>query len=145
MPVSWNTSRHNHKRWHYHVGYQVRSERSLVLISFFVKNKAPLYILDYHSKFPIVKRADSFAADDLVKAAKVLFAEFRLPKKIIWDVGTNFTSETFRQFCWHMNIEQAITSSYHYQSNGDVKACIKFLKHTIKKWLNTNNDVNLAL
>ena len=30
-----------------------------------------------------------------------------------------------------MNIQQTIISSYHHQSNAQVEACIKFVKHTI--------------
>ena len=33
-----------------------------------------------------------------------------------------------------MYIEQATPSSYHYQSNRQVEACIKFIKHTIKMY-----------
>ena len=63
-----------------------------------VKNKALLCIVDYYGKFSIVKSDDSLTADDLVKAVKIVFAECILPKKIISDVGMNFTSETSRQF-----------------------------------------------
>ena len=38
-------------------------------------------MVDYCSKFLIVKKADSLAADDLVKVAKIVFIEFGLPKK----------------------------------------------------------------
>ena len=57
----------------------------------FVKTKTKLCIVDYYSKFPIVKKANHLACDDLVKAAKVILTEFGLPKKIISDVGMNFT------------------------------------------------------
>ena len=74
-------------------------------IFFFDKNKTLLCIGDYHRKFPIVKTAHSLAADDLVQAAKIIFAKFRLPKKIISDAGLNFILDPFRQFCGQMNIE----------------------------------------
>ena len=44
-----------------------------------------------------------------------------------------------------MNIVQTITSSYHHQSNGQVKGCIQLIKYTIKECLGSNNDVNLVL
>ena len=43
-----------------------------------------------------------------------------------------------------MNIEQAITS-YHHQTNVQVKACITVIKCTIKKYLDTYKNVNLVL
>ena len=60
------------------------------------------------------------------------FVEYGHPKKIVSDVGTNFTSDQLKDFCRKMNIQQAITSSYPHQINGQVEACIKFVKHTIK-------------
>ena len=92
---------------------------------FFVKMKTLLYIVDYYSMFSIVKGADSLAANDLVKTAKIVFTEFGFPKKIISDADMNFTSQWFRQFCRQINIQQAITSSYLHQSNGYVEECIK--------------------
>ena len=91
---------------------------------FLVKHKTVVCTVDYYSEFPIVK-SDCLAVDDLVKVFKVIFGEFGLPRKIIFDVGMNVTSHTFRKFRRQMDIEQAITSSYHHQSNGQVKACIK--------------------
>ena len=48
------------------------------------------------------------------------------------DAGGNFISEKIKNFCNSLNVEQAVSSSYHNQSNRQVEACIKFIKHTIK-------------
>ena len=71
----------------------------------------------------------------MVKAPKIVFTKFVLPKKMISDAGMSFISETFRHFHRQMNIEQAITLSYHHQSNRQVKACIKFIECTNKNAL----------
>ena len=44
-----------------------------------------------------------------------------------------------------MNIEQVSSSSCHYQSNSQVEAYIKFIKHTMEECINTNDDINIAL
>ena len=88
--------------------------------------------MDCHSKLTTVKKVDSLSADDLLQMTKVIFVEYELPKKIVSDVGTNFTAEPFKAFCMKMNIQQTITSSYHHQSNGQEEAYIKFVKHAIK-------------
>ena len=113
--------------------------------TFSVGNKTLLSIIDYYSKFPVVNKANSLTTDDLVKEAKITFPKFGLSKKIIPDAGMNFTSYAVRQFGRQMNTEQAITSSYHHWSNGQVEMCIKFVKSKIKKGLDTNNDVSLAV
>ena len=73
------------------------------------------------------------------------FSEYGLPKKIISDAGGNFISDKFKRFCKNLNIEQGISSSYYHQSNGQVEACIKFIKLTIKNAINTKSDMHIAL
>ena len=91
-----------------------------------------------------MKKADILTANEQVKAAKIGFAELGPPKKIILDVCMNFMSYMFKQCHIQMNIEQSITLSYHHQSNGQLGACIKFVKCTIQKCFD-NNNVNLPL
>ena len=102
---------------------------------FTLNNKYYLCIVDYHSQFPIVKRAEDMSAENLILACKVIFSEYGLPKRIMSDAGGNFISDNFRQFCKCMNIEQVTSSSYYHQSNGEVEAYIKFVKPTMKNAL----------
>ena len=104
-----------------------------------------LYIVDYYSNFPTVKKVGSLSADDLVQTAKKTFAEYDCLKGIISDVDMNFTLETFRSFWRHVNIKQSMTSFYQHHSYGQVILCIKFVTCTIKKCIGSNQDVNLAL
>ena len=64
---------------------------------------------------------------------------------IVSNVGTNFTSEMFKEFCSKMSIQQSVTSSYPHQSNSQVEACKTFVKHTVNKCLDTNQDIIIAL
>ena len=66
---------------------------------FTIKNNTLLCIADYYSQFHIVKKADGLSVGNLIKAVKTVFAEFRLPKKIVLDAGTNLISDKFKQFC----------------------------------------------
>ena len=77
---------------------------------FMIKGKNLLCSVDYHSKFPIIKKVKSLSAGNLVEATKLIFVEYGLLKKIVSDVGTNCTAETFNDFCSKMNIMQTITS-----------------------------------
>ena len=61
------------------------------------------------------------------------------------DASTNFVSDKFWKFCSSISVKQMISSTYHHQSNGQVKACIKFIKQTFKKWANSGEDINMAL
>ena len=62
-------------------------------------------------------------------------------KKLMSDTG-NFISDKFRKFSSKLNIEQAVSSSYH-KSNGEVDLCIKFEVYN-EKCIHANNDINLA-
>ena len=72
------------------------------------------------------------SAESLILALKVIFSEYGLPKKKMSDVGGNFISDKFRQFCKCMNMEQVTSSSYHHQSNSEIEAFIMFVKCTTK-------------
>ena len=61
------------------------------------------------------------------------------------DAGTNFIADRFWQFCKSINVEQAISSAYHHQSNGQVEACIKFIKHMFRKCTASGRDINMSL
>ena len=61
------------------------------------------------------------------------------------DAGSNFICKKFKNFCNNLNIEQAVSSSYHHQSNRQVEACIKFIKCTIKKCTVSGGDIHMAM
>ena len=88
---------------------------------------------------------EGLSTENLITTAKVIFAEYGILAKLMSDTGTNFVSDKFRKFCDGLNIKQAVSSAYHHQSNGQVKACIKFIKHTFKKCTDLGGDINMTL
>ena len=60
------------------------------------------------------------------------------------NIDGNFVLEKFKEFHKKLNLEQAVSSSYHHQSNGHVEANIMFKKQKLKKCFKTNNDTYLA-
>ena len=61
------------------------------------------------------------------------------------DAGSNFISVKLKNVCNNLNIEQAIFSLYHHQSNGQVEACIKFIKCTKKRCYDSEDDMHIVL
>ena len=112
---------------------------------FTLNNKHYLCTVHYHCKFPIIKKTKDLSADSLILTCKGNFAEYSLPMKIMLDSGNNFVSDKFRTFCKSLNIEQVFLSSYHHQSNRQVKACIIFVKCTLKKCSDSKGDPHIAL
>ena len=91
---------------------------------FHFNNKDYLCIVDYHSKFPVIKRLERLSVESLVNRVKIIFNKYGIPQKIMSNAGTNVVSNTFWQFCKSINIEQAVSLAYHHQSNWQVKVCI---------------------
>ena len=125
--------------YHFIHGKSLAQTYSILII------KNYLCIIDYNSKFPVIKKLEGLSAKNLNTTTKIIFAEYGTPQKIISDTGTNFVSDRFQQFCNTINVEQAVSQAYHHQSNGQVKACIKFIKCTFKKCADSGEDINMAL
>ena len=115
-----------------HHDIHLRPWKMLSADIFHFNNKNYLCIVDYHSKFPVIKKMEGLSTESLITTTKVIFAEYGIPYKLMSEAGSNFISDKFRKFCSRLNIEQAVSSSYYHQSNGQVEACIKFIKCTLK-------------
>ena len=70
---------------------------------FYLDNKHCLCIVDFHSKFPIIKKTTDLSADSLILTCKIIFAEYGVPKKIMSDSGGNFVSDKLKTFCKSLN------------------------------------------
>ena len=79
-------------------------------------------------QIPSSKKIGGVISGEPNAAVKVIFVEYGILYKLMSDAGTNFVSDRFRRFCSSLNIEQAVSSAYHHQSNGQAKACIKIHK-----------------
>ena len=75
-----------------------------------------LIILDYFSRFFIVKNSDKLDSHTTIHPMLEVFMEHRIPNKIRCDHGSNFTSLDFASFCSDLGISLSFSSSYHHQS-----------------------------
>ena len=81
---------------------------------FNLHNRNYLCIVDYHSKFPVIKKAEDLSADSLILTCKIIFSEYGLPDKIISDAGSYFVSDKFKILKKNLSIEQTVSLSYHH-------------------------------
>ena len=51
---------------------------------FIINSMHHLWIVDFHSKLPVIKWVGGFGADNLIKHAKLSFLEYKLPIKIVY-------------------------------------------------------------
>ena len=73
-----------------------RPSKSVGADIFTITKNHYLCIIDYHSKFLVVKYVEGFSADNLIKTCRLYFHNMGYP---VSDIGTNFVSEIFRNFC----------------------------------------------
>ena len=97
------------------------------------------------SKFSIIKKTEDLSTNSLILACKIIFSEYGPPNKIMSDTGGNFMPDKFEKFHKKVKVECTTSSSYHHQSNGQAKACIKLMKRMLKKCHNINSDAHIAL
>ena len=140
-----SSSKHCPRRRPYTMTLPLRPWDVIGVDMFQLSNKNYLCIVDYHSKFLVIKKMEGLSAESLITAVKIIFVEYGIPCRLISDAGGNFISEKLKNFCNSLNIDQAVSSLYHHQSNGQVEACIKFIKCTIKKCSDSGGDIHMVL
>lgn len=84
-------------------------------------HKYILVILDYTTRqpeaFPLQSATAAAVASKLIK----IFARMGIPKEILMDQGTNFTSQLMKELCDLLKVKSLRTSVYHPQTDGLVE------------------------
>ena len=63
-----------------------------------------------------------------------------LPRKIISDRGTQFTSSMFRDICSLLNIEQGLSSAFHPESDGQTERLNRTMEEVLRHYVNPTQD-----
>ena len=118
---------------------------SLASDIFHLHNTDYLLIVDYFSRFPVLRKLCSLTSKTVIQHFKEVFAEFGIPKTIISDGGTQFTSQEFKDFTSLWHIEHRTSSPRYPQSNGLAERFVQTIKISLKKTLAAGEDVEMAL
>ena len=104
-------------------------------------HKYILTMMDLYTKFPAavpLKKVDNLT---VIEALMDIFSCFGLPKVLLTDQGSVFTSKLTTAMCQRFGISKIQTTPYHPQSNGALEkwhACLKRMikssNVTIKEW-----------
>ena len=81
--------------------------------------------MDHFTRFceaiPIVRQGTETIAGEFVRR---IIVQFGVPKKLLTDRGTNFSSALIQKTCNLLKVHKLQTSSYHPQANGICEGCI---------------------
>lgn len=113
---------------------------------FFEFNKTQyLIVVDYFSKFFEIAKLDNLTAQHVITHFKSIFARHGIPKLIICDSGSQFTSQMFKDFSILYEFDFVCSSPYHHKSNGLAEAHVKIVKNILKKCHHDGTDPYLSI
>ena len=81
----------------------------------------------------------------IIKHLKDIFTEIGIPRCIISDGGTQFTSQEFQDFTRKWGIQHRVTSPTNAQSNGQAECFIQTIKNSLTKTMEGGEDAHLAI
>ena len=92
-----------------------------------------LVVVNAHSKWPEIFLIQQTDTQSTITVLRRLFSRHGLPKTYISDNGSQFTSESFQQFCKSWCIMHIRSPPYHPQSNGQAKRFVDMFKRALRK------------
>ena len=109
------------------------------------QGKRYLMIVDYFSRFIIVKHIHDLRAETVSNVFLEVLTEYGLPSIIMADCGTQYTSELFKKKCSDSGIQLIFSSPYHHQSNSVAERSIGTVKSLWKKAGENGTAKNTAI
>ena len=114
-------------------------------VDLFEHNKKQyLLVVDYFSKFPIIRKLHSLSTGAVISELKEIFGENGIPDTLITDGGPQFRSE-FKEFARKWGFDHIQSSPHHHQSNGEAERFIRTIKDTLTKAYQSGQDPDMAL
>ena len=101
-------------------------------------NRKYLMIVDYYSRFPVMRLLSDMTANTICNHFTSVLAEYGLPAKITSDFGPQYISEHFRAKCQQSGITLDCSSPYHHQANSLAENAIGTCKSILKKAIESN-------
>ena len=92
-----------------------------------------LVLVDYTSKFLVVKQLRKIDQRAVTTALEEIFTERGYPDELVSDNGPCYRGEQFHEFLRRKGIKHTTSSPYYPQSNGLAEAYVKVIKNMMKK------------
>ena len=103
-------------------------------------------VVDYYSKYPLVRKFKDFSTQEIINFTKQIFGEQGIPERSISDNGPHYSSILFKQFSREWGFEHYTSSPRYPQSNGLSERCVQAIKSAMqKKAALSNRDLDMVL
>ena len=131
--------------------HEIPNQKWEIISIDFITNLPPTKENNFNSIFVIVDKLSKMAhfiphhtTDNAPKIAELfisnIFKLHGLPKTIISDRDTRFTSKFWNELCKRLDIKLNKSTAYHPQTNGQVERINRILEDYIRRYCNCEND-----
>ncbi|KAK3089888.1 hypothetical protein FSP39_007378 [Pinctada imbricata] len=103
-------------------------------------NRFILTIVDDATRYPEAFALKSCDAESVANSLMELFSRVGVPRVILTDQGTNFTSKLMKDLFAILKVKGVTTSPYHPQANGKTERFNATLKSILKKLCATESE-----
>ena len=100
---------------------------------FYHRKQDYLVLIDYFSKFLIVRKLPNSTTGAVVKELSITLSEYGIPFTIRSDNGPCYSSQEFKTFLQDLQITHRTSSPHYPQSNGMTESMVKVSKNLIEK------------
>ena len=104
-----------------------------------------LLIVDYFTKYPIVKELTSTTSAEIARQFRYICGILGCPSTIISDNGPQYIGQEFKNFIEQWGIEHVTSSPRYPKANGFAERMVGTVKHMIIKCQETGTDIDTAL
>lgn len=92
-----------------------------------------LVVVDAYSKWLVVEVTTHVSSSATFRLLRQMFCKHKLPKTVVSNIGSCFTSEDFQGFLAQNRIRHAWTSPYHPSPNGLAERAVQTVKLSLEK------------
>ena len=96
-----------------------------------------LVVCDYATRYPEAIPLKKFTAPAIAEELIGLFSQHGVPREILTDQGTNFTSQLLKELYQMIGVTPIKTSPYHPQTDGLVERFNQTLKQMLRRLIDS--------
>ena len=104
-----------------------------------------MLVVDYYSKYPLVRKLKDFSSQEIINLTKQIFGEQGILERLICDNGPHYISTLFNQFSREWGFEHYSLSPRYPQSNGLAECCVQAIKSAMQKAASSNRNLDMVL
>ncbi|XP_037508363.2 uncharacterized protein LOC119384143 [Rhipicephalus sanguineus] len=105
--------------------------------------KMILVVVDAHTKWLEAVPLSHASTETTINCVRGIFSRFGIPRTIVSDNGTQFSSHDFEEFVANNNIVHLRCAPYHPQSNGAAERAVRTIKDRLRKMRRGKLEENL--